>query len=166
MNSFSLGLFEELWSKYYRKIYWYFRREFDEYTAEDLCQQTYMNAWKFISGNIDAEIRQNKAWLFAVARNVKNDHLRYVKLHNMDFNYNCLYETDVPDESRIEESLDAQRAFKMLSEDERQLLAMAQYLTSKEIGSVLGISASAVRNRIQKAQQHLKSILEHYGINT
>lgn len=160
MIYFSLELFEDLWCKYYRKIYWYFRREFDEHTAEDLCQQTYMKAWKYISNTANADIQKSKSWLFKVARNVKNDHLRYIKVHRMDFNYDCLYETELPVEINIEESLDIQKAFELLTEDEKQLLSMAQYLTSKEIGSVLGITASAVRNRIQKAKQHLKTLLD------
>lgn len=165
MGSYSLELFEELWCKYYRKLFRYFRREFDEQTAEDLCQQTYMNAWRYISDYVNGDIRQNKAWLFTVARNVKNDHLRYISVHHMDFNYNCLYEVDIPVESKIEESISIQKALEMLNEDERQLFSMAQYLTSKEIGSVLGISGSAVRNRIQKAKQHLRNILEDCDIS-
>ena len=165
MSSFSLELFEELRCKYYSKIYWYFRREFDDHTAEDLCQQTYMNAWRYISGFANADVRQNKAWLFTVARNVKNDHLRYVKLHNMDFHYKDLYEADTLVDSRLEECIDVRKALEMLTEEERQLISMSQYLTSREIGSVLGISGSAVRNRLQKAKQILKKILEDSDIN-
>lgn len=165
MSSFSLELFEELWCKYYRTVFRYFRHDFDEHTAEDLCQQTYLNAWRYISDYVNVGVRQNKAWLFTVARNVKNDHLRNIKLRRMDYNYNCLYETDIPVENSIEESIDVQRAFERLTEEERQLLSMAQYLTSREIGSVLGISGSAVRNRIQKAKQNLRTILKDCDIS-
>lgn len=157
-------VFEELWCRYSRKIYWYFRRQFDESTAEDLCQQTYMNAWQYISVYTNTAIRQNKSWLFVIARNVKNDHLRYVRLRSMNFNYDNLYETDLPVEHSFEESINIQKAFERLSEEERQLLSMTQYLTSKEIGSVLGISGSAVRNRTQKAKHHLSEILEAFDI--
>lgn len=165
MSSYSLELFEELWCKYYRNIHWYFRREFDEHTAEDLCQQTYLNAWRYISVHAHNNIKQNKAWLFSVARNVKNDHLRYINIHSMDFKYENLYETDITVENNIDESIAIQKAFAKLSEEEKQLLAMAEHLTSREIGSVLGISASAVRNRIQKAKQNLKKVLEDNEIN-
>lgn len=165
MSSYSFELFEELWCKHYHRIFRYFRREFDEHTAEDLCQQTYMNAWRYISDYGGIDIKQNKAWLFAIARNVKNDHLRYISIHRMDFIYSCLYEADIPVESKMEESIDVQRALEMLTEEERQLLSMSQYLTSKEIGSVLGISGSAVRNRIQKVKQHLKKIIEDFEIS-
>lgn len=158
-------LFDELWNKYYKKIYSYFRRQFEEQTAEDLCQQTYLNAWRYISVYTGSNIRKNKSWLFSVAKNVKNDHLRYIQLHSMNFKYENLYETDIAVEINIDESISIQNAFARLSEEERQLLSMAQYLTSKEIGSVLGISASAVRNRIQNAKGHLKKLLEDLEVN-
>ena len=164
MSSDTTELFEELWHRYSRIIYWYFRRQFDEHTTEDLCQQTYMNAWRYISSYPHIEIRQNKSWLFAVARNVKSDHLRYINLHTMNFNYSNLYETDSPIEQNLDESISIQKAFQKLSEEDRQLLSMIQYLSSKEIGSVLGISPSAVRNRIQKAKHRLTEILKDYEI--
>lgn len=164
MNNYSADLFDELWLKYNRKIYFYFRRHFDEHTAEDLCQQTYLNAWSYISAYSGIGIKQNKAWLFAVAKNVKNDHLRYIQLRSMNFRYENLYETDIAVENNIDESIAIHKAFSKLNEEERQLLSMIEYLTSKEIGSVLGISASAVRNRIQKAKSHLKKILEESEI--
>ncbi len=165
MKSFSGELFEELWDKYNRKIYRYFRRQFDDSTAEDLCQQTYLNVWRYISVYSGSHINNKKSWLFAIAKNVKNDHLRDMSLHSMNFNYGNLYETDIPVEYNLDENISIQRAFEKLSREERELLSMASYLTSKEIGSVLGISASAVRNRIQKAKQNLKNTLEGFGIN-
>lgn len=164
MNPHSTELFEELWQRYNRIIYWYFHRQFDEHTADDLCQQTYMNAWRYITSYPNTEIHQNKSWLFAVARNVRNDHLRYINLHTMNFSYCNLYEKDIPAENNLDESISIQKAFQKLSEEDRQLLSMTQYLTSKEIGSVLGISGSAVRNRIQKAKQRLSDILREFEI--
>ena len=41
---------------------------------------------------------------------------------------------------------------------------MSQYLTSSEIGEVLGISASAVRSRKQKAKERLAEKLRKYNI--
>ena len=156
-------VFDELWEKYNKKIFAYFRRQFDDAIAEDLCQQTFMNAWRYISlhrGNI----RNSKSWLFSVAKNVRNDHLRYVQLHQMNCNYDDLYENDIPVEINVDESISFRKAFESLSEEEKQLLSMSQYLKSREIGSVLGISASAVRNRIQKAKQHLNAVLSDVGI--
>lgn len=165
MEKHPAELFDELWSRYNRRIYAYFRRQFDEHTAEDLCQQTYLNAWRYISAYSAVSIKQNKSWLFTVAKNVKNDHLRYVQLHSMNFRYESLYETDIAVESNTDDSISVQKAFMKLSDEEKQLLSMSKHLTSKEIGSVLGISASAVRSRIQKAKQHLEETLKDFGMN-
>ncbi len=164
MDNHTAEVFDELWHRYKPKIYAYFRRQFDETTAEDLCQQTFMNAWKHISAHGNC-VHNYKSWLFFVARNVKNDHLRYMQLHKMNFNYENLYDKDIPVEVNVDESISFQKAFEKLSEEEKQLLSMAQYLKSREIGSVLGISASAVRNRIQKAKQHLNSALNDFDIH-
>ena len=165
MEHNSADLFDELWCRYKTKIYAYFLRQFDKDTAEDLCQQTFMNAWKYLSlhGN---SVRNSKSWLFSVAKNVKNDHLRYMQLHQMNCNYVNIYENDIIVENDIDESLCLQEAFSKLNEEEKQLLSMARYLKSREIGDVLGISASAVRNRIQKTKQHLNSILKEFDIQT
>ena len=91
-------------------------------------------------------------------------YLRYIQLRSLNFRYENLYETDIAVENNIDESIAIHKAFSKLNEEERLLLSMFEYLTSKEIGSVLGISASAVRNRIQKAKSHLKKILEESEI--
>ena len=51
----------------------------------------------------------------------------------MNFNYNSLYEADIPIENSMEDIIDVQKALGMLTEEESQLLSMAQYLTSKEM---------------------------------
>lgn len=157
-------VFNELWNRYNRKVYSYFRRQFDENTAEDLCQQTYLNVWRYISVHKSKEIRQSKAWLFAIAKNVRNDYLRYMTLHSMNFNYGDLSDKEIPVEHNIDEAINMHKAFDKLSNEDRELLSMAQYLSSREIGSVLGISASATRSRIQKAKEKLKSALNELDI--
>lgn len=164
MNILPSELFNELWNKYNHKIYYYFRRQFDENTAEDLCQQTYLNAWRYISVYTNREIHKGKSWLFAIAKNVKNDHLRYMSLYSMNFNYGDLFEKEISVEHNIDESINLHKAFDKLSEEDKELLSMAQYLTSREIGSVLGISASATRSRIQKAKEKLKTVLNEFDI--
>lgn len=159
MNTLSYELFDELWYRYKPKIFAYFRRQFDEHTAEDLCQQTYLNAWRYISCYSFSGIKQSKSWLFAVAKNVKNDHLRYIQLRSMNFNYLDIYENDVPTNYDFDEALHIQKAFRKLSQEEKELLSMTEYLNSREIGSVLGISASAARSRIQKAREKLTALL-------
>lgn len=165
MNTLPYDFFDELWYRYKPKIHSYFRRQFDEATAEDLCQQTYLNAWRHLSIYPEKSIRSSKSWLFAIAKNVKNDYLRYISLYSMNFNYSDINETVIPVEVNIDEAINMQKAIDKLSKEDKELLAMAEHLSSREIGSVLGISASAVRSRISKAKERLRSNLNELDIN-
>ncbi len=157
-------IFKELWSKYQKSIYRYFRREFSSEVAEDLCQQTYLKLWEYIETLHSKNIFQQRAWLFTVAKNVRNDYLRYKSSHQQNFIWQELSEGDKLAEPDLETSLLIQKAMGELSKENRELLSMAQYLTSNEIGEVLGISASAVRSRIQKAKHRLSENLKKYDI--
>ncbi len=159
-------LFKELWGKYQKSIYRYFRREFSEEIAEDLCQQTYLKLWEHIETLSGKNIFQQRVWLFTVARNVRNDYLRYKSRHQQNFIWQELLDSDRFVEPDLEESLLIHKAMDELSKEDRELLNMIQYLTSNEIGEVLGISASAVRSRIQKSKQHLSENLKKYDIET
>ncbi len=164
VNTHLYEYFNELWHRYNKLIYSYFRWQFDEATAEDLCQQTYLNAWQYISVYPQKEIRNGKSWLFTIAKNVRNDYLRYISLHSMNFNYSDINETVIPVEVNIDETINMQKAINKLSQQDKELLSMAEHLSSREIGSVLGISASAVRSRIQKAKDTLREILSEYDL--
>lgn len=156
--------FDELWEKYNKKIYFYFRRQFDEDTAEDLCQQTFMNVWRYLS-SFQGKVHKSKSWLFAVAKNVRNDYLRTVQVRKMNYNYADLYEKEIPVEYNFEESISIQRAVEKLTTEERELLSVSQYLSSREVGSLYGISASAARSRVQKTKSKLKGYLEEMEVN-
>lgn len=157
-------LFKELWGKYQKSIYRYFRREFSEEIAEDLSQQTYLKLWEHIETLNGKNIFQQRVWLFTVARNVRNDYLRYKLRHQQNFIWQELLESDRVVEPDLEESLLIHKAMDELSKEDRELLNMVQYLTSAEIGEVLGISASAVRSRTQKSKQHLFENLKKYDV--
>ncbi len=157
-------LFKELWGKYQKSIYRYFRREFSSEVAEDLCQQTYLKLWEYIETLYNKNIFQQRAWLFTVAKNVRNDYLRYKSSHQQNFIWQELLDSDRSYEPNLEESILIQKAFGELCQDDKELLNMSEYLTSKEIGEILGISDSAVRSRKQKAKKKLSEKLRKYNI--
>ncbi len=164
MDNIPAEAFDELWEKYNKKIYSYFRRQFDEDTAEDLCQQTFMNVWRYFS-SYQVTVHKSKSWLFAVAKNVRNDYLRTVQSRKMNYNYADLYEKEIPVEYNFEEWISIQHAMEKLTKEERELLSVSQYLSSREVGSLYGISASAVRSRVQKIKSKLKGYLEEMEVN-
>ena len=85
-------------------------------------------------------------------------------LYTMNSDYLNIYETTVSTETDFDSAINMQKAFNKLSKEDRELLSMAEHLTSREIGSVLGISASATRSRIKKAKDTLKALLNEYDI--
>ncbi len=164
MDYIPAEVFDELWEKYNKKIYSYFRRQFDEDTAEDLCQQTFMKVWLYLS-SYQGRIHNSKSWLFTIAKNARNDYLRTVQSRKINYNYSDLYANEIPVEYNLDEALSIQRAMEKLTKEERELLSVSQYLSSRETGSLYGISASAARSRVQKVKAKLKGYLEKMEVN-
>lgn len=156
--------FDELWEKYNKRIYAYFRRQFDEDTAEDLCQQTFLNVWRYLS-SFQGKVRKSKSWIFTVAKNVRNDYLRTLQSRKINYDYSDLYENQIPVEYNFDEALSIQRAMERLTKEERELLSVSQYLSSREVGSLYGISASAARSRVQKVKAKLRAYLSEMEVN-
>ncbi len=164
MDNIPAEAFDDLWEKYNKKTYAYFRRQFDEDTAEDLCQQTFMNVWRYLS-SFQGKVCKPKSWLFAVAKNVRNDYLRTVQSRKINYSYADLSEKEIPVEYNFDEALSIQRAMERLTKEERELLSVSQYLSSREVGSLYGISASAARSRVQKVKAKLRSYLDEMEVN-
>ncbi|MBE6775992.1 MAG: RNA polymerase sigma factor [Ruminococcaceae bacterium] len=156
--------FDELWEKFNKRIYSYFRLQFDADTAEDLCQQTFMKVWQYLCSYC-GKIHRPRAWIFAVAKNVRNDYLRTVQSKKGNYDYADLYTREIPVEYDFDEALSIQKALKELTEQERELLSVSQYLSSREVGSLYGISASAARSRLQKVRAKLRDYLAEGDVN-
>ena len=160
----NVKFFESLYAEYGKKIYGYFYRRFDKDTADDLCQQTFLRAWQYLFSYGLSGIKNKKSWLFTVAKNTANDYLRYQKSRLTvlesaeDFREKLFYQPD------FETSIAITKALEGLSKEDRELLSLAEHLTSREIGSVLGISASAVRTRLQKTRSKFSDLLTRQGI--
>ncbi|MGN1442459.1 MAG: RNA polymerase sigma factor [Acutalibacteraceae bacterium] len=155
---------ERLYAEYGKKIYGYFCRRFDKDTADDLCQQTFLRAWQYLLSYGTSAIKSKKSWLFTIAKNTANDYLRYKKSHPLFFAESGNFREESVYQPDFEASIAITKALEGLSKEERELLSLSEHLTSREIGSVLGISASAVRTRLQKARNRLSDLLERQGI--
>lgn len=159
--------FESLYAEYGKRIYGYFCRRFDRDTADDLCQQTFLRVWQYLLSYGTTSIKNRKSWLFTIAKNTANDFSRYQNSHATvpfgslpDARREPAYQPD------FETSIAITKAFEGLTAEERELISLAEHLTSREIGKVLGISASAVRTRLQKTRKKLSGLLEKQGIET
>lgn len=149
-------LFGEIYEKYYKKIFRYFRRDFSFDDAEDLTQQTFLQLWGWLSRT--DSVRSGGALIYSIARNVRADRYR-----NTVFMLEtaAIYDfVEVPDSSSRIDEVETRLALDVLSVKERELLLMkTRGYTSEEIGKEFGISASAARTRLQKIRKKLAAKL-------
>lgn len=149
-------LFGEIYEKYYKKIFRYFRRDFSFDDAEDLTQQTFLQLWGWLP-RADS-VRSGGALIYSIARNVRADRYR-----NTVFMLEtaAIYDfVEVPDSSSRIDEVETRIALDVLSVKERELLLMkTRGYTSEEIGKEFGISASAARTRLQKIRKKLAAKL-------
>lgn len=149
-------LFGEIYEKYYKKIFRYFRRDFSFDDSEDLTQQTFLQLWGWLQRT--DSVRSGGALIYSIARNVRADRYR-----NTAFMLEtaAIYDfVEVPDSSSRIDEVETRLALDVLSVKERELLLMkTRGYTSEEIGKEFGISASAARTRLQKIRKKLAAKL-------
>jgi|SRR3989344_769676 len=143
----------------------------DKDTAEDVTQQTFVNAWKRLS-SYDTK-RRLITWLLAIARNAAIDILR--KKKSVPLSYfdtasgdNVLIDTiadaePLPDELFARQELvgELEKALQQLSLPEREVLTLhyEEGLTFDEIAEILTKSRNTVKSQHLRALQKLRSIL-------
>lgn len=147
--------FDELYDKYYAQLVFWFRKNADFDDAEDLTQQTFLRIWAWLGGN--EPINKEKAFIFSVAKNVRNDYFRGKAAQIV-----CTDISEAMENMGSEDfsaSVEALVFLQSLPLEDRQLIELKRRgLSSKEIGRTLGLSASAVRTRVQKLRSKLKKL--------
>ena len=118
----------------------------DPFLAEDVLHDTFV---KLLSGGIRCASGKEQAWLYRIARNLCYDQLRKAKREQ------AYVETPAQLDSRYEYI----ELISSLSPMEQEIvtLKIVGGLSHKEIGSVLGITASAAQKRYERAISTLRS---------
>lgn len=122
--------------------------------AEDLTHDVFI---KLYTSPPDSSVRNGRAYVFQMARNLSIDTLRKRRDVQME-------DEILPVDSGMEQldkKLDLERAMASLSEDEREILTLHLNadLTFKQIGSVVGLSLPAVYRKYRKAIAALRDLL-------
>ena len=131
----------------------------DHAAAEDLCHETFLNA--FQSWDQQAEVINANAWLRRIATNTAYDYLRrYRRIH-----FAPLDEAIQPPsgahsmESRLHEQEPVRRVLALLSPQARRLLLCANAGHSTcELAAALECSDTAIRLRLFRARQQFRRI--------
>jgi putative glutamine amidotransferase len=130
----------------------------DHETAADLCQETFVRAWR--RGPRDAGADQQRRWLHRTASNLAIDELRRRRLRD---------HAPLDDErwgrsdDSVADRLHAREALDRLTPHERLvlLLRFEGGLSHREIGALLDVSEEAARKRVERARGSFIATLRH-----
>ena len=128
--------------------------------ADELVQESYMQAWKNIhSLKNEAAMR---GWLFAILRNQYTKLLRR-RRPSEPLTETHLVATDDSDTEKQDVKDCVQSALKHLDDDHKfpVLLVSMEGLTVKAAAEILNIPKGTVLSRLHPARQKLKTILQH-----
>jgi RNA polymerase sigma-70 factor, ECF subfamily len=133
----------------------------DPHLADDLCQETFVRAYRGIL-KTDEELAL-KPWLYRIATNVAYSALRRrrpVSLSLEQLDRQALRGMRPYLERRATQRDLVQRALAQLSVDYRVplVLSAVEGFGYKEIAVILGVSATAARKRIYRAKQQFRAV--------
>ena len=136
----------------------------DAQLAEDAVQETFLKAYRSLSG-FRGEASE-KTWLLRIAINTCKDVRRGAWFRHVDRNValDQLREPFAPD-AAFDDSLT--RAVMALKPRYRAAVLLCYYkgLTGQEAAQALGVSRATVMNRLRKAKEQIKKALEAWDEN-
>lgn len=158
--------FAALYDRYFPRVYNYVRfRCTDPATADDLTSQIFERVLDRI-GTYQPKTAPFGAWLFAIARNLLNDHLRAQRRRtwvSLDELKQLFSRAPGPEETVIAAETHRRllEALDKLSERERDLIALkfTAGLTNRQIAEMSGLSESNVAVIVFRALRQLRDLL-------
>lgn len=152
-----------LFERYHRKLYNYFLRRCRRTDwSEDLLQITFERVIRYRQSYRRGQ--SFRAWLYQIARHRLTD---YRQRHGRELDslsdntYRIPHDVSVNEQlESSEESAALQQALASLPEDYREVLLLTRYqgMRYREAGEVMGISEGAVKVKVHRALQKLRSI--------
>ncbi len=153
--------FSELYNRYSPRIHAYCLRVVGNYEqAEDIFQETFLRFYK--SAQVDRNMTNVPGFLLRIARNLclnyKRDKRDTVAIDNFHF-------ASKAHSHEQAEMLDLiAMALELLEVEYREAFVLREYdgLSYKEISQIVGDSVSAVKTRVFRAKQQVRTILSPY----
>ena len=163
--------FEEIYHKYYHVIYDYiFMISRDSKLSEDIAQDSFLKLWE--KGDKLSEIKNVKAYMYTIAKNLFLDQFRRSQMHVKRNNVNSINLVDYnsPEAQFEEAELNHLKntALMSLNEVTRNvyILSREKSFSYQKISEKLGISKVAVKKRMIKALEVLRNKLKpHIDLN-
>ena len=162
-----LGAFEAIYDFYFAQVYNYTRyRVADSHTADDLTSAIFETVLTKLH-TYQPERGPFSAWLFTIARNTVNYHLRRQKLRHwlsLDHFHNHAGKEPAPGEVIIknETQYELLQAVSQLSARERELIALkfTSGLTNRTISKMTGLKESHVAVILHRAVQRIRAQMD------
>lgn len=162
------AVFTMLFDTHARALRGYLAGRVGEHVADDLVAETFLTAFRRRE-DYDPQQAPIRGWLYGIATNVLRNHRRTEVRRFRAMAWAVVREVDEsgePHDSRVAAKVDAQARMRQLagaliselSEEERDVLLLSAWagLEPREIAVALGIPASTVRSRLQRARQKLR----------
>jgi len=154
----------KIYSQFYNRIYRYCQfNTYDAVLAQDICQETFVRAWKALPGFSIKKGGSLQAFLFRIARNLIIDASRKKKTASLENYQNLASSEDLAEDiDRKDENKRLKRAMAKLGEKERQIIVLHYFeeLSGAEIAKVVGIREGALRVRTHRIIKKLKDLME------
>lgn len=159
--------FEKVYTENFSYIYNYvYMRVVHKETAEDLCSQTFLNAYSHYD-SYDPKKAGIRTWLCTIARNLTTNYLtsssvRLSRPLDTDADQDVLSYEDQYGVFREDVNREAARLLSLLNDDDRELLSLryGMELSISEIADHYKITENATRKRIKKALDRCLSFEE------
>lgn len=158
--------FHTIYTLYYQKIYKYliFNGQSDE-GAKDLCQETFLKAWKSLPTFTLKNGGTIQAFLYRIARNLMIDLSRKKKEYQLqEFHEVETNEDFIEDFARAQNQKNVKKALSELEETDRQIILLRYFeeLSTSNTAKALTMKEGALRVRIHRVLKKLQTILERY----
>lgn len=147
MEPMTTATFENLVREHHRMVYTIAASYVGASSAEDVCQDAYLRAFKGLSGLRDPA--RIKPWLFGITRHAALDHLRRTRRHDIAvLRWRPAKITDTQALELVWRVLDT------LREDYRQILLLryVEGLRYGEIAEALGMTVGAVGEKLSRVR--------------
>ncbi|MBI2594181.1 RNA polymerase sigma factor [Candidatus Curtissbacteria bacterium] len=157
--------FGQIYELFYPRIYRYCQFNLDRELAQDLCQETFLRAWKALPSFSHKKGGSFQAFLFKIARNLIIDFARKKKefplrdYQEIETNEELAEQTD-----REFEKERLGRALSQLADSERQIIILRYFeeMTVFEVAKIVGVREGALRVRVHRILKKLKDLIENH----
>lgn len=164
--------FDQIFEKYYRKVYTFSLRNFkNKEDAEEATQDVFYNLWK--DRTKLKELNDLEAWIFSISLNIIRKHFRNLAVErkhlkifierSQDRNFST--DTDVEYRNLLEKT---ENIIERLPPRQKTifLLSRKEAMTNIEISKKLNISVRTVDNQLSRAKSFVKQTLTDGSILT